>query len=89
MKRAAVSVVVPGAEVLLPLDELVDKEKELERLSKEQKRLESEIKRVEGKLSNKGFTEKAPAKVVEEERQKGEKYREMLAAVLDSIEKLK
>ena len=85
----AVSVVVPGAEVLLPLDELVDKEKELERLSKEQKRLESEIKRVEGKLSNKGFTEKAPAKVVEEERQKGEKYREMLAAVLDSIEKLK
>ena len=75
--------------MLLPLDELVDKEKELERLSKEQKRLESEIKRVEGKLSNKGFTEKAPAKVVEEERQKGEKYREMLAAVLDSIEKLK
>ena len=85
----AVSVVVPGAEILLPLDELVDKEKELDRLSKEQKRLESEIKRVEGKLSNKGFTEKAPAKVVEEERQKGEKYKEMLAVVLDSIEKLK
>lgn len=85
----AVSVVVPGAEMLLPLDELVDKEKELERLSKEQKRLESEIKRVEGKLSNKGFTEKAPAKVVEEERQKGEKYKEMLKTVLESIDKLK
>ena len=85
----AVSVIVPSAEILLLLDELVDKEKELERLSKEQKRLEGEIKRVEGKLSNKGFTEKAPANVVEEERQKGEKYKEMLAAVLDSIEKLK
>lgn len=87
--KNAVSVIVPGAEILLPLDELVDKEKELERLSKEQKRLEGEIKRVDGKLSNKGFTEKAPANVVEEERQKGEKYKEMLAAVIDSIEKLK
>ncbi len=85
----AVSVVVPGAEILLPVDELVDKEKELDRLSKEKKRLESEIKRAEGKLSNKGFTEKAPAKVVEEERKKAEKYSEMLKTVLDSIEKLK
>ncbi len=85
----AVSVVVPGAEILLPVDELVDKEKELDRLGKEKKRLESEIKRAEGKLSNKGFTEKAPAKVVEEERKKAEKYSEMLKTVLDSIEKLK
>lgn len=84
-----VSVVVPGAEILLPVDELVDKEKELDRLSKEKKRLEGEIKRAEGKLSNKGFTEKAPAKVVEEERKKAEKYSEMLKTVLDSIEKLK
>ncbi len=85
----AVSVVVPGAEILLPVDELVDKEKELDRLNKEKKHLESEIKRAEGKLSNKGFTEKAPAKVVEEERKKAEKYSEMLKTVLDSIEKLK
>lgn len=85
----AVSVIVPGAEILLPVDELVDKTKEMERLGKEKAKLEGEIKRVEGKLSNKGFTEKAPAKVVEEERQKGEKYKEMLAAVLESIEKLK
>ena len=85
----AVSVVVPSAEILMPLDELVDKSKELERLEKEKKRLEGEIKRVEGKLNNKGFTEKAPAKVVEEERQKGVKYKEMLDAVLESIESLK
>ncbi len=85
----SVSVVVPGAEIILPLDELVDKEKELERLNKEKKRLESEIKRVEGKLSNKGFTDKAPAKVVEEERKKGDKYSEMLKTVLESLEKLK
>ena len=73
----------------MPFDELVDKEKELERLNKEKKRLEGEIKRVEGKLSNKGFTEKAPAAVVEEERQKGEKYKAMLKTVIESIDQLR
>lgn len=84
----AVSVVVDKAEILLPLDELVDKEKELERLTKEKKRLEGEIKRVEGKLSNKGFTEKAPVAVVEEERRKGEKYQAMLEKVLEGLKNL-
>ena len=84
----AVSVVVEKAEVFLPLDELVDKEKEIERLTKEKVKLEGEIKRVEGKLSNKGFTDKAPASVVEEERLKGEKYKDMLEKVIESLEKL-
>ncbi len=83
-----VSVVNPKAEILLPLDELVDKEKEIERLTKEKTKLEGEIKRVEGKLSNKGFTDKAPASVVEEERQKGEKYKAMLEKVLESLAKM-
>ena len=85
----SVTVASPGGEFCLPMDQLVDKQKEAERLEKEKKRLEGEIKRVEGKLSNKGFVEKAPAAVVEEERKKGEKYKAMLAVVLDSIEKLK
>ena len=83
-----VSVVNSKAEILLPLDELVDKEKELERLTREKAKLEGEIKRVEGKLSNKGFTDKAPASVVEEERQKGEKYKAMLEKVLESLAKM-
>ena len=83
-----VSVVTAKAEILLPMDELVDREKEIERLTKEKTKLESEIKRVEGKLSNKGFTDKAPAAVVEEERQKGEKYKAMLDKVLESLEKM-
>ncbi len=81
----AVSVVVDGATVYLPLDELVDKEKELERLNKEKQTLLAEIKRVEGKLGNAGFVAKAPAAVVEEERKKGEKYKEMLAKVEESL----
>lgn len=85
----AVNAVTEGAEVFIPLDELVDKEKELERLTSEQKKLEAEIKRVEGKLGNASFVEKAPAKIVEEEKAKGEKYKAMLEKVLESIEKLK
>ena len=81
----AVSVVVDGATVFLPLDELVDKEKEIERLTKEKQTLLGEIKRVEGKLGNAGFVAKAPAAVVEEERKKGEKYKEMLTKVEESL----
>lgn len=81
----AVNIVVPSAEIFLPLDELVDKAAELKRLNDEKKKLEGEIKRVEGKLSNQGFVSKAPQKVVDEERAKGEKYKEMLEKVLESI----
>ena len=84
-----VTAVAEGAEIFIPMDELVDKEKELLRLNDEKKKLEAEIKRVEGKLNNPSFVEKAPKKVVDEEREKGEKYREMLSKVLDSIEKMK
>ncbi len=72
----------------MPAGELVDLDKERERLNKEKKRLESEIDRVEKKLSNQGFVSKAPAKLIEEEKAKGVKYREMYSAVLDSIAKL-
>ncbi len=81
----AVNIVVEGAEIFLPLDELVDKDKEIERLQKEKNQLEDEIKRVEGKLNNAGFVAKAPEKVVEEERAKGKKYQEMLDKVLASL----
>lgn len=85
----SVNIVVAGAEIYLPMNELVDKDKELARLDAEKKKLEGEIKRVEGKLSNQGFVSKAPAKVVEEERAKGEKYKSMLEKVIENIEAMK
>ena len=85
----AVNVVVEGATIYIPLDELVDRAKEIERLEKELKTLEGEIMRVEGKLGNAGFVAKAPAHVVEEEKAKGEKYAKMLSEVKASLEKLK
>lgn len=84
----AVNIVVEAAEIFLPLGELVDKDKEIERLTKEKKTLEAEIKRVESKLGNQGFVAKAPAKVVEEEKAKGEKYKDMLSKVLKSLEEI-
>lgn len=84
----SVSLVVEGANIYIPQGELVDVEKELERLNKEKENLIKEIKRVEGKLSNQGFLTKAPASLVEEEKAKGEKYKNMLLGVEESIKAL-
>ncbi len=83
------SAVIDGAEILVPLDELVDMEAEIERLTKEKARLEGEVLRVEKKLANQGFVAKAPASLVEQEKAKGEKYKEMLETVVARLEALK
>ena len=75
------SAVVAGAEVFIPLDDIMDYEAEYDRLTKEKKKLEGEVKRVVGKLSNEGFVSKAPEKVINEEKAKQVKYEEMLAKV--------
>lgn len=77
----AVSVVVPDAVVYLPLEDLVDFEQELERLTKEKERLTGEIRRAEGMLSNEKFVSRAPEAKVQEEREKLEKYTQMLSQV--------
>ncbi|WP_297517870.1 valine--tRNA ligase [uncultured Clostridium sp.] len=88
LDKNLVSVVVKGGELFLPLLDLVDKDAELERLGNEKKKLEGEITRVEKKLSNERFVSKAPEAVVAEEKAKGDKYKEMLLAVLERIEAL-
>jgi len=77
----AVSVVVSGATVYLPMDSLIDSEKEKARLTKEKKRLEQEIARIDGKLSNEGFMSKAPENLIATEREKRENFTIMLAKV--------
>jgi valyl-tRNA synthetase len=84
----AVSVVINGATVYLPLDELVDKDKETERLKREKKKLEAEVERAEKKLVNEGFMKKAPRELIAEERGKLEKYKKMMADVTEQIERL-
>ena len=77
----AVSVVVSDAVVYLPLEDLVDREKEIERLKKEQERLKKEIARCNGMLGNPNFVNKAPAAKVEQEKEKLQKYEEMMEKV--------
>jgi len=81
MPSDVMTAVIDGAEIAVKLDDLVDRAAEIERLTKEKARLESEVLRVEKKLANKGFVDKAPQKLVDEERAKGEKYKEMLEIV--------
>ena len=77
--------VIGGAEILIPLDDLLDYQAEFERLGKEKDKLDKEVSRLEKKLSNEGFLKKAPEKVVEEERAKLANYRDMLEKVLARI----
>lgn len=83
----ALSQVTEGAKILIPLDELVDREKEIARLTAEKERLLGEIARVEKLLSNESYVSKAPAALVEKERAKGDSFRKMLADVEDSLAK--
>ena len=85
----AVSIVVPGASVYLPLEDLVDFEQEMERLMKEEQKLTKEIARAKGMLSNEKFISKAPEAKVQEEREKLEKYTQMLKQVQERMEGLK
>ena len=81
----AVSLAVPGIELYMPFNELVDIAAEIERLEKEKLTYTNEIARVEKMLSNEGFIAKAPAQKIEEEKAKKEKYLELLAKTEERI----
>jgi valyl-tRNA synthetase len=78
--------VIGDARVMLHKD--VDPAAERERLSKESARLEGEIVRARAKLGNASFVERAPAKVVEQERARLAGFESTLAKVRQQLEKL-
>lgn len=84
----AVSVVVSNATIYIPFNELVDIEKEKLRLTKEYEKYKKEVERVEKKLSNQGFISKAPVSVIEEEKAKQNKYKNMLEQIKQRLENL-
>jgi valyl-tRNA synthetase len=84
----AMTAVVTGAEVYLPLEGLIDIEQERERLEKDLEKWTKEVERVQKKLANKGFVNKAPEAIVEEERRKEKDYLEKQAKVKERLEEL-
>ncbi|MBM7631674.1 valine--tRNA ligase [Geomicrobium sediminis] len=88
----AVSHVLTGVEIYIPLAGLIDVEAELDRLKGEKKKLDGEVKRLEGKLSNEKFVSNAPDSIVEAEKEKLTDYqmkREKVDERLEEIAKLK
>ena len=81
----AVSALIPDAAVYMPFAELVDLEKEIERLKKEEERLTKELARVNGMLSNEKFISKAPQSKIDEEKEKLEKYTQMMNQVKEHL----
>ena len=88
LPERVVSILSDGIDVYLPLDELINIEEEKKRLEEEKKKLESEVLRCEKMLSNEGFIAKAPAKKVEEEKEKLKRYKELLNATKNQINSL-
>ena len=84
----AASVVTAKAQITIPMADLIDFEQEKKRLKKEKANLEKELARAGAKLSNEGFIRKAPAAIVQAEREKQEKYQVMLKHVLEQAANL-
>ncbi|WP_373786279.1 valine--tRNA ligase [Jeotgalibaca porci] len=85
----AVTAIISGGEVRMPLAGLIKLEDEIVRLEGEAAKLEKEVDRVVKKLGNERFVSKAPDAVVEGERAKEKDYREKLATVNERIASLK
>ncbi len=87
--KDALSAVIDGAEVFVPLAGHVDFELEFKRLDRELKKLLGELSGVEKKLSNEEFLKKAPGEVVEKERVRLKSLTEKRARIEEGLERIK
>jgi len=85
----AMTSVITGMEIILPLEGLINMEEEIARLTKELEKWTKEVERVQKKLSNQGFVSKAPEKVINEEKAKEQDYLQKRATVEARIKELK
>ena len=83
-EQGMVEVITHAARVFMPLAELVDIQQELERIAKEKAKAEGHLKGIEAKLNNEAFTSKAPANIVQQQRDQAEKLRALIAKLDES-----
>ncbi len=84
----AAAAVTTAARILIPMNELVDRDKELARLNKEKAAVQKDIDFSSNKLNNPGFMAKAPEQQIENEKAKLQKAREKMAKIEESIKRL-
>ena len=84
----AVTIITEDAKIFIPMDELVDFKAELERLTKEKAAVQKDIDFIGNKLNNPNFVEKAPAALVDEQRDKMAKLVEKMKMIDDAIAKI-
>lgn len=82
--KASASAVVAGNEIILPLSGHVNFEDEVARLEKEIGKVEKDLKQVTGKLRNESFVAKAPAEIVQKEKDRAVE----LEATMETLLKL-
>jgi valyl-tRNA synthetase len=83
------SAMVSGNEIFIPLEGMIDLDKERDRIIKEIQRLEGFRKSVESKLANENFVSRAPADVVENEKNKARDASENLEKLRTQLTELK
>ena len=77
------------AKLYIPMGELVDVAKELERIDKELEKARKNLAMLEGKLSNENFVARAPQPVVDAEREKATKAKDLIVQLEESAAALK
>ena len=87
--EGSVRVVTDSATVYMPMKELVDVEAELVRLNKDLKKAEADKEFFEKKLNNQGFLAKAPANLIEQQKQSLSKVLEKIKMLEESIADIK
>lgn len=87
--KLAKSAVIAGAQIFVPLAELVDLSEEIAKMDKEIDHLQEEVKRCKAKLANKGFVDHAPEAVIEKEKAKQADYESQLAGAVQRLRELK
>jgi valyl-tRNA synthetase len=83
-----VTIVTNDAKIYIPLGDLVDFEAEAKRLQKELAAAEEKLAFINKKLDNPGFVNKAPEKVVQQNRDEAAKLTEKIANLRSSLENL-
>ncbi|MBK18882.1 MAG: valine--tRNA ligase [Rhodospirillaceae bacterium] len=87
--KGAVQAIVDEATYFLPVGDVIDIALETERLEKEISKVEKEIAGLQKKLSNEKFTSRAPAEVVEENRERLADYERTRDKLAQALERLK